>query len=614
MSDQQREANKAAEQAQAHDGPARPASGRIWILVDHSSREVAFDAVARELEARGVEPQIVTITEVLGTMAREALAGGAERLLRGLRVATRGRSGADEDLIGAVRRARPDVLAITNSRYVRALGLLENLTGIPSLQVGLLPDYNLSPGWLNSALQAYVVPDESQRQRLVANGIPAERVLVAGPAVQPGFERELDRAALRRELGFGEQFVVLVRADCFDAATLDRLVFQCTLLDREAVGRTPRFVFHHNGDTATAGALRRAADQYGLGASMFGKVADLERFVVAADAVLASSQEPMVAELVAAGRPILFVGIDDNHAAQIEYLSGKGAARAVADVLRLGSELDRFCVPDTIAKMEEAMAGLEGRNGNRQVADALATALANAEAWRVAPVSAPAPEPEGPGGGDTTTPATPEHTPGPFETIGTGGERPAGQATDSTSPGSSTTGSSTTSTTTTGEPIGRREAPAGERPGDGGRARTYAGISQAEAREQLAQLILVERDLERRLGEIERQQQRWRNRLDLAREWKEDDLAREAEGILRGYIDQAEPLQRELGDVQRQKEKLKQAAHEASGRPGGYGGSSGGPTPAGEDRAAELERRFQRMEVDNDLKGLKDRIKRELGE
>ncbi len=568
--------------------------GRIWILVDHSAREAAFEGVSVQLAERNIEAQIVTITEVIGSMAREAIVGGAERLLRGLRVAVQGRV-ADEDLIGAVRRARPDVLVITNARHVRALGLLESLTGIPVLQLGVLPDYNLSTSWIHSGLHAFVVGHEEQKQRLIQNGVIAERILVAGPAIQPGFMRDVDRDTAREDLKLTDKFVVLVRAEGFESTVLEKLVFQCSLVDRPT-----RFIFHHNGDNTTAGALRRVAEQHRMQSSMFGKVDDLERYVAAADAVILSPQDSSVAELVASRRPLLFVGEDEQYAAQMQFLVQHGVAHQVVNVVRLGSELDRFSQDENLAKMAESAGEIASPDANSRVAEALSTALANLETWRIAP--------------QTETPAGPEkHTPqpekpgipSPFEDIGGPAANSGGQF---TSPGS-------TPTPTYREPSARESTSGGsvrpvEQP-----PRDYSGVSQAEAKEQLAQLILDERDLERRLAEAVRQQDRWRNRLDLAREWQEAELSAEAEAVLRGYIAEAAPLERELQDVLRQKDKLKQAAGGSANRGDAPAQPGTGVNSSENDRrASEIERRFSRMEVESDLEGLKDRIKREFGE
>lgn len=584
-------------QGESSDGES---TASIWILVDQASREGAFEQVISHLEKAGVDAQLVTITEVLGTVARDALAGGAERLLRGLKVAIRGR-GVDEDLLGALRRSKPRVLALTHASHARTLSVVENVAGIDSLHVGILSDYDLAGPWLASSLQAFIVPHEEHRERLGRVGIASDRVLIAGPPLRGGVEGDLDRNAIRSELGLGDDFVILVRADGFDVATLDKLVFQCTLADRPV-----RFIFHHNSDAATSQTLRRAADQYRLKAAMFGRVDDLERYLLAADGVIVSPREGWMAELVALQRPVLIVGSDENRAFQSDFLVRQGIARSVPDIVRLGSELDRFADPATREPMEKACAEIAAPRGSEHVAEALRLALEHADTWRQ-PLQPPAGQ-EQPRGEDPSTQGKPAQgedkeapVKGPFESIGQGAESGPGAG----------AGAGAGGTTASGE-AGREQT----RPSP---TREYAGLSQAEAKEQLAQLILLERDLERRVSEIERQQERWKNRLDLAREWNEEDLAREAESVLRGYLSEAESLNAELADVRLQKDKLRQAARsEAERRAGGTSAGRGQEPPAhpgaGSERIANMEGRFQKMEVDSDLKGLKDRIRRELGE
>lgn len=542
-------------------------SGVVWILVDHSSREATFETVGSILKKDGIDVHIVTISEVLGSVARDALSGGAERLLRGLRVAMRGRN-QDEDLLGAVKRARPDLLAVTNARHVRPLGLLESLSGIPSLQVGVFANYDFDPAWTRSGLQAFVVPHESFRDRMVQDGFPSERVLVAGPAIQAGFARELDRDAERESLNLHTK-TVLVRAETFDTGLLQKLVFQSTLVEGDV-----RVIFHHNGDGAVASSLRRAASQYGLNAVMFGKVNDLERYVLSADAVIASPRDPFVAEILALDRPLMLLGPDHGAGAQIDFLTEVGAAKYVEDVLRVGSELDRFLEDDSLAAHREAAAELSQTRGSEEVAAALVEALKNREAWQHVPVPddpAPGDEPDdAPDSDDDSGDDQDEAPDSPFESIG-----------DSTS--------------------------ASKTDGDGESRPTKTRLSKAEAKDQLASLILTEREIERKLADSERQQERWRSRLEMAREWKETDLAEEAEAILRGHLEEAEQLEEERRSVLRQKNKLKEAALGGAGASGSDGGDVDG-------KLADVEKRFRKMEVDTDLDDLKDRIRRELGD
>lgn len=517
----------------------------VWILVDHSSREAAFKEVGAILETHKVRVEIVTITEVIGSAARGALAGGAERLLRGLRVAVQGKS--DEDFLGAMRRARPDLLVVTEARFSRALGLVENLTGIDALQIGVMTDFQFGADWTRSPFKAFVVPHQEFKERLVRSGVDADRVILAGPAVQTRFSAKLDRDAIREQLKLKDHTVVLVRADGLDANTLEKLVFQATLVERSV-----RMVFHHNGDNAAAAALRRAAAQYGLRALMFGQVPDLERYVAAADLVIAAPREIFIAEIVAQDRPILFVGDEAQGPEQVEFLTRHGAARHVFDLLKLGAVLDELLATG-LEKAQQSADALSGVSGAKDVAEALLLALKHRDTWRLAAPPTPVEE-SGPADTDTDS---------PFEVIGT----------------------SSTS----------KDSP------------DFVGLSMAQARDQLANLILQEREVERRLDDVQKQQERWRGRLNLAREWNEVDLADEAQGILRGHIAEAEQIGQELSAIRRQKEKLKIAAAT-------QGGDSSKPSSQTDTTQGEVENRFRKMEADQDLKGLKDRIRREFGE
>lgn len=585
--------NESVEEPQEHD--AQDTSTTVWIMVDRSTRELAFEAVAERLRADGVDTQIVTLSDVIGSVARDAFTGGAERVLRGLRVAFQGR-GLEEDFLGAVRRARPDILAVTNPRYARALGLLESLSGISTLQVGILPDYNLSTDWINSSLQAFVVPTEEHRARLIANGLLGERVLVASPAIEAGFVGEVDREKVRKELGFGDEQVVLVRADSFPVQIVEKIVFQAKMVDGPV-----RFIFHHNGDGGCAAALRRAADQHAFPAGMFGKVADLQRFVAASDLVMAAPADPYVAETLAQGRPILFVGGEDGGAAQAEYLSEVGAAHHVLDVLRLSSEIERMLEAKTLSSAAEAAASLGARDGSDQTAEALLVALENADAWLHEPVSETTKQSPKKDPADSDTKREKAASTGPFESIG------SGRSTSNDSPGATDTRASRDD-----GPRTKREekTPA--------RERNFSGISAAEAKDQLAELILMERDFERRLEEAKKQRKRWENRLELAIEWKESDLAEEAQDMLAGFVSDAHSLQRDLDDVGNQKSKLKRAAQGSSASNSPRSGS-GSRALLGDDSSEhtdprEVEERFRKMELDRDLDDLKDKLDRDFGD
>ena len=572
--DEHAETNRSQSDSQTSDSE----SPLVWFLVGFGQRQDAVRDVAAGLADGGLRTRVVTITEVLGSAAREAVAGGAERVLRGLRVAFPEAEGREEDFLAAIRREQPELLVVTSPRYVRPLGLLETMSGIGSLQIAVPLGFGLDRAWENGTIDAFVCADDRIMESLESAGWTSPCLYRAGPPVAPNFteSRHLDRSSVRSEFGFGDgEKIVLIRAESFDATTLDRLVFQATLVEGEV-----RFVFHHDGDGAAASALRRSADKHGLPAAMFGRVDDLERYVAAADAVVAPPEEPTLPDIVAAGTPLVIVGGHGGGDGSIEVLVDTFGALHVPEVLRTGSELEDFLDDESLNSRRESIRDAAWTPANDDIVEALRDILESAEDIRAAGSGSMDPEPS------DDEPAAADG--GPFETIGGGPEEASEETTDKD----------------------RRRLPAAQ-------SRGRRSLSRAEAKDQLAELILVERDLERQLSELQREEDRWRNRLDLARDWGEDELAEEAESILRGYLDDIAEVQEDLEDIRRQKSKLKKAARR--GEEGGTGGARQaggevGSTSEPEGRRSELEDRFSEMEVDRDLDRLRDKMNDELGD
>jgi phage shock protein A len=122
---------------------------------------------------------------------------------------------------------------------------------------------------------------------------------------------------------------------------------------------------------------------------------------------------------------------------------------------------------------------------------------------------------------------------------------------------------------------------------------------------------MMERDLERRIAAARRDQDQWRNRLSLARDWNEGELAQQAEAKLRQALEEGERCQTELDKVLAQKEKLKARVRGAAPPPA----SPTTPPPTRDlTPKSQTDARFRDMEVESDLDALRRRLKQELGE
>lgn len=542
-------------------------SRSLWFVSDQEAASASLATAVEALQERGIEARWVTISEVLGTVARGALAEGAERIIRGLRIAD-GESSRGEDFLAALQRKRPDVLVVTNPRYAKALAMIDRVSDVESVQVGLIDGFGVDEAWLQSPTDYFVVAGPEEARHLEAAGIDAARIREGGPTVLPGFLNPLDGAEEAAELNLAsEKPTVLVRTPGFSKDRIAKLVFQCSLVEPDC-----QFIFHHDGDRGRAAELRRCAEEYGLKAAMFGQVPDLERYVAASDRVVAASDDAMIADLLAQTTPAMVV----HQRRDVGHLADKKWVRICDPLSQLGTHLEDFVSAD-----DEAIANeLEAWE-----AAAAQTKLVESLEWVVEHGQVSTASQATPGGEDVAEEGA------PFEPIGSAGETSGGDAVEDD------------------------QRARGQADGDTGSS-IPTTMTRAEAKEELATLILSEREIERSIKESQKQQRRWRDRLELAREWGEDDLEEEAAEILAGYVDEAGELEERLEQLRRQKEKLKQAAKRGQDRPGGrrpsgYLDEDDGPAPGGREPSED---RFRQMEVDRDLEGLKDRIRRELGE
>jgi hypothetical protein len=541
-------------------------SARIWLLADKHQDAIA--AVHDLLAQRGAQVEILDLSLAMEKVLRdrgERLLGNLKGILARVRRAE-AEPNDEQPLHELLERGRPDLLVAASPRFLPSLDLLARAVGGDPLRVALLPDYNLGNAWLKGAAQAYVLPHEDLKAPLLEAGIDPRRLFIAGPAVPAAYHHAPDAAALRAQFGLDQAqgAVLLALCDGADPADLDRLVFQISLVDKPL---TP--IFYAGADDAAAEALRRAAHTHGVLANLLRAVPNLHDFLAVADLVLARPDDERLLGALALDRPLLLVGSPGPVTTQADFLAARGVALRCDDVLRLGAEIELALRPGRLDQMSQASRAVGRTTGAAEVADALALILTQRAELAPAP-AAPQNPPE-------------PQTAGPFERIGVARQdrpappRPAGPF----------------------EPVGAdapRQKPAAAPP------QPVSPISADAAKDELAALIMVERDLERRLSTHRRDQEQWHNRLELAREWNEGELAREAEARLRQVLDEAERMQAELDKVRVQKEKLKERVR--AGRPP----ESSTPAPP------PTESRFRDMEVESDLNALRRRLREEMGE
>jgi hypothetical protein len=550
------------------------AGARVWLATRADERAIRHRAALSEallaLGASGVhvvsvEGLVRGAAAELGQRAGVLIEGAAQRIAR---------------LVGAATQATPtgvepepatpdaDLVLVDDPRITRGLRAFLKLKRGTPLLVGLETDFEVDPAWRAAGVHALVVPHDALRAALGGDQAAAP-IAVAGPPVDPALAPPAasgpdDLAAAKTAIGADPaRPLVLVLAEGMEADLLGRIAFQLTLPEP-----APSALFYYGSDEGLAPVLRERAAAYGLAAGMFGAVPDLGAYFRAADLVVAAADDPALFEWTVAARPLLVAGpAGDSPRAQ--FLADRGALLWARDVVQLGVQIEELLGADPArvealrAAVAEA-AALVPADGCARIAEAVASLYANrAELMRASDEAPAAPSPADDAQPPSrSAPAPPRHA--AFETIGASDQAPGLEA--------------------------------------------HGGLSLAEAKDQMAALILQEREAERALTEASRTRDLWLRRAELASASGDASLFDVAELQLAKARAEVSRRNREIDTIRRSKDKLKVRAG-ARRAPASPSPTTAEPLPAPPTAgSSDIEARFRSMEVDRDL----DRLRRKI--
>ena len=258
-----------------------------------------------------------------------------------------------------VAKTDPPLISLVVSRAaaVRGAVLVNWLQDLfPEVASVLTP--GLIPTWLESRLivarnrslqraAMNVVLGESMRRRLLVAGVAPERTRIVPNWADPASVVPVPTAAsvTRQRLGLAGRFVLGYSGNLGRAHEFDTLIGAARLLRTDA-----RFAFLITGSGAKANALRDAVQAEGLDSFFFQGYQPTELLsdsLAAADVHFVSLLPALeglivpskVYGIMAAGRPVLFVGDTSGDLAHLLAAEDCGVAVPVGDSARLAAEL-----------------------------------------------------------------------------------------------------------------------------------------------------------------------------------------------------------------------------------------------------------------------------------
>ena len=516
---------------------------RVWLVTDGTAGAGGWqDPLVEALRARGAgSVDVLGVSGVLGFTARGLIGQGAEKVARTLRLSRRGEP--DSSAFDALERGRPDIVVVDHPGILRTLDIIRDTSRVEAVHVALVSGVVGPDDWIGARADAYICGDPVVLARIRRPGLADVAAQLAGPPVPSGFETPIDRAEARAGFEIGpEERVVLVDVAGIAPDAIERLMTQLSL----AEGIT--YLFHYGTDHVAADVLRRSSSAYGVKASMFGHVDDLEAYAAIADCVFAGPDAPTAAYL-AIDLPVVSLG---NGPAESGF--AQAGAIVISDESGIAGIARRIAADGVVPSHREAAVSAIEDNPTGNVAGAIVRLWVSRSELKAASVPI------------QTTSVAPAAS----------GDAPRSQ----------------------------RFERIGEGPSEG----TLAPLSRQAAKEKLAALIMEERKLEKAIGELAKERDRWFERLGLAEESGETDLIALADGEAKRLTSEIARSGERIDTILAQKDTVRRRAAAVPSSSAGPATPSAG---AGDTSRRDAERRFMELERDAELKRLR---RRALGE
>ncbi len=118
--------------------------------------------------------------------------------------------------------ANPDYVISTHFLPSEIIAHLKNKGRINSRLITIITDFGVHPFWISPNTDLYIAASDFTRERLLAEGVPEEKIKVFGLPSDTKFLKQFDRAALADKLGIAhDKFTVLLMTGSFGIGPLE---------------------------------------------------------------------------------------------------------------------------------------------------------------------------------------------------------------------------------------------------------------------------------------------------------------------------------------------------------------------------------------------------------
>lgn len=254
-------------------------------------------------------------------------------------------------LFATLRQAPPDVIVCTHFLPAELLAERRKHGKLACPLWVQVTDFDLHRLWVHDGVDGYLVGNDELAFRLRAQGVPAQRIVVSGIPLMPGFARHEERTQVAASVGLDPALPTVLMmgggaGTGLRAATVHTLLEQSDRLQLIVLAGRNQALLH---------SLQALAGAFPSRLRSVGFIQDVHTLMACADIAITKPGGLSTSECLAMGLPMLLVnpipGQEERNAA---YLMHEGVALRADDTLTLQFRLHKLLAdPARLASMRE---------------------------------------------------------------------------------------------------------------------------------------------------------------------------------------------------------------------------------------------------------------------
>lgn len=314
------------------------------------------DSVMQKVKARPTDRVLLLLLRaVLSANPRNTLANN--RLLR-LALVQSTWARLSRRCTNFIQGFNPDVMVATQMSPAALLTATKQSGQLKIPTLGVLTDFGVHDFWIQPGIDLYCLAHESLAAPR-SSGIPADKVIVSGIPLMPGFRQPPDARQAQRELNLDPERPVILVVGGGLGLGVDAVAARLLAMPNDAqilviAGRNP----------SAHQALAPLIERYPGRLHVWDWTEQMEVFIRAADVVIGKPGGLTVAEVLACGRPLIAThALQGQEGFNIRFLEQHGVGQLVPET-RLEEVLDSLLQnPQALADMKSQAMKVGHRNG-----------------------------------------------------------------------------------------------------------------------------------------------------------------------------------------------------------------------------------------------------------